>query len=132
MPALKKTPFLDGIQCRDESDDFTSTPPNKSLKKSTALLDIPSGLGRIYSEMVVMALLWHNVVLLRAYHAVLSLVITNVQRAVTPTDYMHNWLHHQNGAHRLSVAHFSWYLPNEGAQLCSGNHLGKFQPASKH
>lgn len=51
----------------------------------TALVDIYSGLVRIYSEMVVMALLWHNFVLLRAYHAVLSLVITNVQRAVTPT-----------------------------------------------
>lgn len=40
---------------------------------------------------------------------------------------MHNWLHHQNGAHGLSVAHFSWYLPSEGTQLCSGKHLGKFQ-----
>ncbi len=64
--------------------------------KLTARVDVYSGLVRIYSEMVVMALLWHNVVLLRAYHAVLSLVdkhvITNVQRAVTPTIICINWL----------------------------------------
>lgn len=98
----------------------------------TALLDIHSGLVRIYSEMVVMALLWHNVVLLRAYHAVLSLVITNVQRAVTPTiiciiGYITKTVH----------TGYQWLI-SLGICLARGHssvarrHLGKFQPVSKH
>ena len=67
-----------------------------------------------------MALLCHNVVLLRSNHA--DYECSTSRNAY---DYMHNWLHHQNGAHGLSVAHFSWYLPSEGTQLCGGKQLGK-------
>ena len=31
---------------------------------------------------------------------------------------MHNWLQHQNRAHRRSVAHFAQYLALEDTQLC--------------
>lgn len=79
-----------------------------------------------------MALLWKNVVLLRAYHAVLSLVITKVQRAVTPTiiciiGYSTKIVH---TGYRWLISHGVSLVRIHSSVV--KKHLAKYQPVSNH